>query len=331
MTKHQKIDVPDYVKERRDILSDFAWFKKVLNARMSLYFGQKCDVKTPYEIAPPKLDDFEGQYAAMVKNWQLTHELRLIIMLALAPEIESEALDPFFIKNAVYDRAHSEFGGVISECHGGFLPTIETALFLLAGADTALKLALLPYFQPGSFLVDNWILDIGVDDNIHEGKTAGKSRTFSNNLLRLSDVMLVHMRDGGYALASIPKNIAATVVETSLDWGDLIVSEHTRNALDIIFSWLEYADKIKKLNGIGKHLKPGYTALFHGPPGTGKTLTAGLIGKRANQQVVAVDLSQLVSKYIGETEKNIERLFIEAERRNWILFFDEADAVFGKF
>src|ERR1044071_9620636 len=79
-----------------------------------------------------------------------------------------------------------------------------------------------------------------------------------------------------------------------------------------------------------KILKRGYKALFYGPSGTGKTLTATLLGKQFDRDVYRVDLSQVVSKYIGETEKNLEKIFTRAENRNWILFFDEADALFGK-
>lgn len=65
-------------------------------------------------------------------------------------------------------------------------------------------------------------------------------------------------------------------------------------------------------------------------PGTGKTLCATLIGKKNGMDVYRIDLSMIVSKYIGETEKNLANVFDQAENRNWILFFDEADALFGK-
>jgi SpoVK/Ycf46/Vps4 family AAA+-type ATPase len=77
-------------------------------------------------------------------------------------------------------------------------------------------------------------------------------------------------------------------------------------------------------------IKNGYRSLFYGPPGTGKTLTASLIGKSLGLDVYRIDLSQVVSKYIGETEKNMANIFDQAENKNWILFFDEADALFGK-
>ena len=81
---------------------------------------------------------------------------------------------------------------------------------------------------------------------------------------------------------------------------------------------------------MAKRIKPGYRALFYGPSGTGKTLTATLLGKQFKRDVYRIDLSQIVSKYIGETEKNLEKIFLKAEHKEWILFFDEADALFGK-
>ena len=81
---------------------------------------------------------------------------------------------------------------------------------------------------------------------------------------------------------------------------------------------------------LGRRLLPGYKSLFYGPPGTGKTITATLLGKRVGRDVYRIALSTVVSKYIGETEKNLERIFDRAENMDCILFFDEADALFGK-
>jgi SpoVK/Ycf46/Vps4 family AAA+-type ATPase len=74
----------------------------------------------------------------------------------------------------------------------------------------------------------------------------------------------------------------------------------------------------------------GVTALFFGPPGTGKTMGAEVIARELGLDLYKIDLSTMVSKYIGETEKNLEKIFTEAENSNAILFFDEADAIFGK-
>jgi len=84
--------------------------------------------------------------------------------------------------------------------------------------------------------------------------------------------------------------------------------------------------------GVGEKLVPGggLTVLFAGPPGTGKTMAAEILAGELGLDLYKIDLSTIVSKYIGETEKNLERIFSEADASNAILFFDEADALFGK-
>ena len=76
--------------------------------------------------------------------------------------------------------------------------------------------------------------------------------------------------------------------------------------------------------------KASGVALFHGPSGTGKTLAALAIARELDVQVFRIDLSRVVSKYIGETEKNLAAVFAEAEQSGAVLLFDEADALFGK-
>jgi SpoVK/Ycf46/Vps4 family AAA+-type ATPase len=84
--------------------------------------------------------------------------------------------------------------------------------------------------------------------------------------------------------------------------------------------------------GLGAKLAAsnGVSALFSGPPGTGKTLAAQIVAKELGIDLYRIDLSTIVSKYIGETEKNLEHIFNEAQTSNAILLFDEADAIFGK-
>ena len=77
-------------------------------------------------------------------------------------------------------------------------------------------------------------------------------------------------------------------------------------------------------------LGKGLNVLFAGPSGTGKTMAAEIIAGELGLDLYKIDLSSVVSKYIGETEKNLARIFAEAETSNAILFFDEADALFGK-
>src|SRR5262245_15141671 len=93
-----------------------------------------------------------------------------------------------------------------------------------------------------------------------------------------------------------------------------------------IIAWLKHHDQLND-DTRRRKIKPGFKVLFHGPPGTGKKKAAQLIADESGLKLYHVDLSKLVSKYIGETEKNLSSLFEEAESKNWILFFDEADAL----
>jgi len=86
-----------------------------------------------------------------------------------------------------------------------------------------------------------------------------------------------------------------SVITTDQSWNDLDLTEEAIKQVEQIKTWLKASDNAKKL-------KPGYRSLFYGPPGTGKTLTAALIGKEFDRPVYKIDLSKLVSKYIGETE-----------------------------
>ena len=119
-------------------------------------------------------------------------------------------------------------------------------------------------------------------------------------------------------------------VETPLNWDDLVLAKQTLHQVNELKTWLQHGDVLLDDWGMRGKIKPGFRALFQGPSGTGKTTVAGLLGKSTGKEVYSVALSAIVSKYIGETEKNLDKLFAKAERDNWILFFDEADALFGK-
>jgi SpoVK/Ycf46/Vps4 family AAA+-type ATPase len=116
-------------------------------------------------------------------------------------------------------------------------------------------------------------------------------------------------------------------LETLLEWSDLVLPPESRDAVDRI------ADLVRRPAGNAPASDPngeGAAVLFQGPSGTGKTLAAALVAKAVGRPVWAVDLPAIVSKYIGETEKGLDRIFDAAEAAGAILMFDEADALFGK-
>ncbi|MBK6662185.1 MAG: ATP-binding protein [Thermoflexaceae bacterium] len=115
-------------------------------------------------------------------------------------------------------------------------------------------------------------------------------------------------------------------------WDDIILPADAREQLREMCGFVEHRHTVYDLWGMGRKLAmgKGILALFAGSSGTGKTMSADVIAGTLGLDLYKIDLSGIVSKYIGETEKNLATIFAEAETANAILFFDEADALFGK-
>jgi AAA+ superfamily predicted ATPase len=124
----------------------------------------------------------------------------------------------------------------------------------------------------------------------------------------------------------------AELVSTTLTWEDLVVRDDVDTRLVEIVAAVRYQSRVMEDWGFSAKLPYGrsLSVLFSGAPGTGKTMVATLIGKELGLEVFRVDLSKIVSKYIGETEKNLARVFEEAQRCNAVILFDEADSLFAK-
>ncbi|MGN6243356.1 MAG: ATP-binding protein, partial [Motilibacteraceae bacterium] len=111
---------------------------------------------------------------------------------------------------------------------------------------------------------------------------------------------------------------------------DLVLPAEVASGVRQLLAWARHRDQVLAQGPLmGKGKGAGITALFTGSPGTGKTLAANVIADSLGVDLYQVDLSGVVDKYVGETEKNLERVFRAAERLNCVLFFDEADSLFG--
>ena len=115
-------------------------------------------------------------------------------------------------------------------------------------------------------------------------------------------------------------------------WDDLVLPERQLSLLRSISSYLRHRDLVLQEWGYERTVArtQGLKAMFAGESGTGKTMAAQVLANELGLELYRVDLASVVSKYIGETEKNLDRIFAAAEGSNAILFFDEADALFGK-
>ncbi len=306
----------------RDLEAELAWLAAVLQRRLDTYFGNPpASPALPGDLLPPVLVEGSSAFADLLLASQLDASERLLMALALAPHLKPQLLDVLWSRNETTQRGFSEFGGVQAAQSGCFLPTGETACFLLAGDDLAGRLHAMRRLADSQPLVARELL-APLAFPVGETMMAGP--------LRPSRSLLAVIHGGDETLPEGGDAFPAQHVTTGLTWPDLVLPENTLRQIEEVRDWLIHGQTLLGAWGLGSRLRPGYTCLFHGPPGTGKTLTACLLGKLCRREVYRIDLSMVVSKYIGETEKNLARVFALAERRGWILFFDEADALFGQ-
>ncbi len=311
----------DRATEAAALQRELDWLAEVLRSRLAIRFGQPCEHPDPLAIAPPDLTDDHSALATLVRDCDLGPTERLILMLALAPYLRPQSLDLLFVRDATIDRGFTEFGGRKGKAHGGFLPTGETAAMIAAGDDLQARLALHKLFEADHPFRREGLLRLEHD---------ASDEPFLSGALVISDEALALLFTGARQKPDFSPSFPARRITTQLGWGDLVLGPEVMREIETICGWIEHSRTILGDWDLGRVLKPGYRSLFHGPPGTGKTLTAMLIGQATRKDVYRIDLSMLVSKYIGETEKNLARVFDRAEHADWILFFDEADSLFGK-
>ena len=256
-------------------------------------------------------------YSHLIEEKTLDTFEHTILLLALIPHIRPHFFDPLLPKKGNYPQ----IGGIRGKHHRGFLPTGETALFLLAGDDLQKRFQVQEIFSPDHWFAKERVLWLAAPEK-DEPPMSGR--------IVINRDYVALLTTGRMPLPSFSMAFPAAQLETKLDWEDLVLATSTLQQVKELEAWLEHQQLILEQWGMGRKVKPGYRALFYGPPGTGKTLTATLLGKANELPVFRVDLSMVVSKYIGETEKNLSNLFARAAGKNWILFFDEADALFGK-
>lgn len=304
-----------YEQNAKVIEDDLQWLRSIVENKVNSL------VTDQVKESEPPAPDISGTgvfYANFLQEHGLTPDERKVALLALAPEVQPELLDRFFVRNNTYDKIYSEFGGISAADFNGFLPTLKTALFVLGGRRINEQLKYMPLIEK---LYSTNILK--------KVKTPDHSPA-SHRKLALSDTALSYILTGEDIKYEYSADFPARRLTTLVEWQDLVLHESTAFQLKELLAWPDHGNKLLDKLRMEKNIQPGYRALFYGPSGTGKTLTAALLGKKVNKPVYRIDLSQLVSKYVGETEKNLEKVFNIAENRDWILFFDEADALFGK-
>lgn len=265
--------------------------------------------------------DDDSFYSDFIKQHGMSSDELVIVLLGLLPHLQSNFFENIILEHFPTGGDFPEMGGVKGMNHRGMLPTGETAQFLLAGNDIANRIRVATYFSPDHFFHKRNILTL---ESVKEGEPRMSGRII------LSQEVVERLTIGKTSAPVFSPDFPAKLIETKMTWDDLILRPATQTQIDDIRIWLKHHLTLAADPVVSRKIKPGYRVLFYGPAGTGKTLTASLLGNQFAKEVYRIDLSQVVSKFIGETEKNLEKVFSKAENKEWILFFDEADALFGK-
>ena len=264
--------------------------------------------------------DFQNSFSEVLQR-ETSHHESVILLIGLVPHVLPHFFDDVIKKLHPEGGELPQFGGVREGNHRGMMPTGETVLHILAKNDLDKRLEIQQLFSPEHWFSKENILFL---EEVKDGNPIMSGRI-------VLPKEIVHLLSYGEIVK--PKfgvNFPAKEINTLMDWSDLIVNDAVHEQINQIKLWIRHNETLLEEWGMKKQILPGFRTLFHGPSGTGKTLTAKLLGKEFKRPVYRIDLSQVVSKYIGETEQNLEKIFNLAENKDWILLFDEADALFGK-
>lgn len=244
------------------------------------------------------------------------------ITLCLIPIIQPDLLENIIKQEFGNEGDFPLFGGIRGTQHRGILPTGETWMYFCCDNNTEQRIN---FIQNIPAYLSNHASLLNIETSMPGEPFLSGRLIFSNLFRRLfqNEKIAYEQRFSNLMLGNF--------LQTNLTLSDLILPESVLHSIEEIKHWQHFFDdkEIAKLN-FTKRIKTGLKILFYGKSGTGKTQTAAIIGNELSQLVYRIDLSQIVSKYIGETEKNLAKIFEVGEYKKWILFFDEGDALFGK-
>ncbi len=251
-------------------------------------------------------------------NPPLTANDARLLLIALVTHVQPDLIEHSI--NSVL-KGESEFlliGGSRGKNFRGFIPTGQTAVFLLGGDNWKKDLRTQELFWADHVFAAGKILWLG---EVEQGEPVLSGRIILSQ--DYIDVLLYDKVISPHHSINFP----AKMISTPKEKEQLVINKQLDEDFHHVLDWVKHKKEVAKIWQEGKK---GYRCLFHGPSGTGKTFAACILGKETGKEVYQIDLSMVVSKFIGETEKNLELIFARAENKDWILFFDEADALFGK-
>jgi hypothetical protein len=288
-------------------------------------------------IDPSWLAAQRDNAAAVIRDAALWHALP--VLTAAAPNDEMEQAGPRNAEAMFWDQLRAAGLSAIVLCNGDerrqFPPDLRPWRIAVNGPGFAARRELWQATTRGVFpdadidrLAD--IFTFGAEQ-VRQTAALAHTEAALRNPSDPAPVMADLMR-AGRALASPNLRRFAVAVSPRYTWDDLVLPTDRQQQLRSVAARIANRAIIQRDWGFGEKQSRGrgVAVLFAGPPGTGKTMAAEILAGTLSLDLFQIDLSTVVSKYIGETEKQLGTIFAEAEQGQCILFFDECDAIFGK-
>lgn len=258
-------------------------------------------------------------YANLITEHQLNDADRVMLNLAFAAVFKPSVLLPFIL--AVNEpNKRVRFGGQFRKDSPKFYPTVQTGIFLLAGDDEELSTYYHCYFNSKHKLFTS---------NLIVPQTDRETGSFLESEIMLNEQFLATILVGTPPRLDGDSGFPAKRSQRTHTLKDVVLNETTFVELEKLKRFARNMKELWDLPDSGKY-RTNFISIFSGDPGTGKSHTAEAIGNELSLPVYKVNFAQLVSKYIGETEKNLERVFDRFSGQPSILFFDEAESIFSK-
>ena|GEM_PF-5787157 len=295
-------------KTSPDFASVSAWIAQLIGARQA-------DTEHAFEellahFPAPALPE-DSALGGFIKENELSPEAVFTLLFLFAYTQNPRIISPLI---------HDNNPCALRPIEGLFAPTGYTILYLLQGVNPGDPRKVFNLFRPAHPFNRRSILQL-MSPPPGLGEYAGVLQFVPG----IFDMFITNT----FQAPRFGDNFPAKLLHTDQVYEDMIHEDYLLRKMKIVVNQYLFEQKMRDELGMDKQMPRGYRVLMSGPPGTGKSMAAAVMGRYMYRDVYQVMLSQVLNKYIGESEKNLERLFDMAEGKGWVLFFDEADALFG--
>ena len=213
---------------------EMEWLSDIIDQRLNQFFDPEITEIQPLQINPPDLENDPSNYALFIKEELDTFTERILVALALAHLFKPEIFDRLQIKNKVLGRPFTEFGGKKDPISNAFVPNLRTIAFLLFQGELLPTLELQSLFENDHFFRTKNIISLQLSEQ----------GTILDSTLSIGDEFLMRITLGKDFRPSYTSRFPASLIETPLDWEDLVLEDSIRDEIKIIDTWLKHKEEI---------------------------------------------------------------------------------------